>query len=123
MKAWTRPSKSFLISFGFFTSLAIAAGLDGSYYIAGILGLLSLIFLTEYIWDTSIAVYHFVKCLNITSEKWNRVETNVVIPETSRAVEENVLQGAEKTILRFRKHALLHEEEEKEGLEMAASSN
>ena len=61
-------------------------------------------FLVEYIWDTTIALHHFRKSLSITGQHWNRL-ANVHEREVSRAIEENVLSGAEKTILRLRKHS------------------
>jgi hypothetical protein len=96
MKAWTRPTKSFMLAFCFFGSLAFIAAIDKTYIIAAILGVLTIAFLTEYIWDTTIALHHFRKSLAITGQHWNRVHHEPFDRETSRAFEENVLSGAEE---------------------------
>ena len=106
MKTWTRPTKSFLIAFCFFGSLAVVASLDKAYIIAAILGLLTAASLVEYVWDTTIALHHFKKSLAITGQHWNRLANADFSRKVSRAMEENILSGAEKTILRLKRHSL-----------------
>jgi hypothetical protein len=57
--------------------------------------------------------------LLITGQHWNRVSHNAFERETSRAIEENVLSGAEKTILRLKSHTVRQNEG---GLELIESN-
>jgi glycosyltransferase involved in cell wall biosynthesis len=119
MKTWTRPSKSFIISFSFFTALSVFAAVDGALIVSMILSLFPLLFLTEYVLDTSIAMHHFKKTLVMTGEKWNQFETDARIEE-SIAVEQHIALNPETTILRLKKHPLQKEES---SLELAQVNN
>ncbi len=109
MKTWTRPSKSFIISFSFFTALSVFAGLDGVMVVSLFLALFSILFLTEYILDASIGMHHFKKTLLQAGERWNELIRDINIEE-SFAVDENVLHGSNKTIILLKEPSLQNEE-------------
>ncbi len=107
MKAWTRPSKSFIISFSIFTALVVFAALDGVMIVSLILSLFLILFLSEYILDASITMHHFKKSLDQAGETWNELIRDT---EESVSVDENVLHGPDKTLLLLKDRSLQQEE-------------
>jgi membrane protein implicated in regulation of membrane protease activity len=119
MKAWTKPSKTFIVAFSVFTALVIFAALDGVILVSLILSLFLILLLSEYILDASITMHHFKKTLLQAGERWNELVKDVDIEETL-AVDENVLHHSGEPILLLKNHFL---QNEKSSLELAQKIN
>ena len=99
MKTWTRPTGTFILSFGFFTVLAVFAALDKAVMVSFILCLFPLFFFTEYLIVTSIAVHHLQKSLVFVGQKFNEAIVPLTVEERPFDLSAEISLEKEKVIL------------------------
>ena len=121
MKTWTRPSKTFIIAFGFFSALAAFAALSGALIVSITLSLFSFLFFIEYLLDTSITMHHFKQSLLEVGNRWNELESEPVVDE-EQVVIDDILSGNGKTIVLVRNDNL-QVGENSNGFELAKANN
>jgi hypothetical protein len=118
MKSWNKPSKSFLFAFSFFLLMAGAAALGQSPVVALLFGLVALLFLTEFVIDTSVSIHNFKKILSHTGQNWNILQKGMTA-ETEEVESPKVEQKAEG-VIRLRPHV---RKEDEAGYELVQTKN